>query len=66
MTDIGVTGGGSGRHMVYSAGRQDHTMPAEDMIEHIVDLVETKVAAIEADKAQTEAEAAKLLDPAAH
>lgn len=52
--------------MVYSAGRQDHTMPAEDMIEHIVDLVETKVAAIEADKAQTEAEAAKLLDPAAH
>ncbi|GAP24251.1 4-hydroxy-3-methylbut-2-en-1-yl diphosphate synthase [Gluconobacter frateurii NBRC 101659] len=70
MTDIGVTGGGSGRHMVYSAGRQDHTMPAEDMIEHIVDLVETKVAAIEADKAQTEAaaaaEAAKQMDPASH
>ncbi|WP_428375031.1 flavodoxin-dependent (E)-4-hydroxy-3-methylbut-2-enyl-diphosphate synthase [Lichenicoccus sp.] len=49
MTDIGVTGGGSGRHMVYAAGRQDHTMPAEAMVEHIVDLVEAKAKLIQAE-----------------
>ena len=49
MTDIGVTGGGSGRHMVYSAGRQDHTMPADQMIEHIVELVEQKAAEFQAE-----------------
>ena len=26
MTDIGVTGGGGGRHMVYAAGKTDHTI----------------------------------------
>jgi (E)-4-hydroxy-3-methylbut-2-enyl-diphosphate synthase len=51
MTDIGVTGGGNGRHMVYAAGRTDHTMGGGDMIAHIVELVERKAAAIEAEKA---------------
>jgi (E)-4-hydroxy-3-methylbut-2-enyl-diphosphate synthase len=51
MTDIGVTGGGGGRHMVYAAGRTDHTMPGEGMVEHIVGLVERKVAAIQAEQA---------------
>jgi (E)-4-hydroxy-3-methylbut-2-enyl-diphosphate synthase len=51
MTDIGVTGGGSGRHMVYAAGKTDHTMPADGMVEHIVELVERKVAAIQAEQA---------------
>ena len=44
MTDLGVTGGGDGKHMVYAAGRQDHRMNAEGMVDHIVDLVEAKVA----------------------
>lgn len=48
MTDLGVTGGGQGHHMVYSSGKQDHRMPADNMIEHIVDLVEKRVAEIEA------------------
>jgi len=48
MTDIGLTGGGSGRHMVYAAGKTDHTIGAEGMIDHIVGLVEAKVAAIKA------------------
>src|SRR6202140_1503275 len=52
MTDIGVTGGGNGRHMVYAAGRTDHTMDGADMIEHIIELVERKAAALEAEKAQ--------------
>ena len=51
MTDIGVTGGGNGRHMVYAAGKTDHTIDGGDMVEHIVGLVETKVAQIEAEKA---------------
>jgi (E)-4-hydroxy-3-methylbut-2-enyl-diphosphate synthase len=46
MTDLGVTGGGAGRHMVYSAGRQDHPVEGARMIDHIVELVEAKVAAI--------------------
>jgi (E)-4-hydroxy-3-methylbut-2-enyl-diphosphate synthase len=44
MTDLGVTGGGSGRHMVYAAGKTDHTIDGERMIEHIVELVEAKAA----------------------
>jgi (E)-4-hydroxy-3-methylbut-2-enyl-diphosphate synthase len=50
MTDLGVTGGGAGRHMVYAAGKTDHTIEAGDMIEHIVELVEKKAAALEAEK----------------
>nr|WP_321983024.1 flavodoxin-dependent (E)-4-hydroxy-3-methylbut-2-enyl-diphosphate synthase [uncultured Lichenicoccus sp.] len=60
MTDIGVTGGGSGRHMVYAAGKQDHTMPAEAMIEHVVELVEAKAKII-----QAEMDAAKAAEAAA-
>src|ERR1700678_2793194 len=52
MTDLGVTGGGSGRHMVYGAGKTDHTVEGASMIDHIVELVERKVEAI---KAHTEA-----------
>jgi (E)-4-hydroxy-3-methylbut-2-enyl-diphosphate synthase len=51
MTDIGLTGGGSGRHMVYAAGRTDHTIDGGDMVEHIVALVERKAEALEAEKA---------------
>lgn len=59
MTDLGVTGGGSGRHMVYSAGKQDHTTADGDMVEHVIELVEKKVAEIQAAEAvQKAAEAA--------
>ena len=51
MTDIGVTGGGAGRHMVYNAGKTDHTIDAGDMVNHIVDLVLAKAEAIEAELA---------------
>ncbi len=51
MTDIGVTGGGNNRHMVYAAGKTSHTMDGTDMVEHIIALVEKKAAAIEAEKA---------------
>ena len=50
MTDIGFTGGGAGSGMVYLAGKQVHKLGNAAMIEHIVELVETRAAAIEADK----------------
>ncbi|MGH7121946.1 MAG: flavodoxin-dependent (E)-4-hydroxy-3-methylbut-2-enyl-diphosphate synthase [Acetobacteraceae bacterium] len=54
MTDLGVTGGGAGRHMIYHAGKTDHTIPAERMVDHIVELVEAKVAELNQQKAATE------------
>src|SRR5215468_3102510 len=50
-TDIGITGGGAGKHMVYLSGVTDHHVEDADMIEHIVKLVEAKAAEIEADDA---------------
>ena len=41
-TDIGITGGGNGKHMVYLSGLTDHHVQDADMIEHIVRLVEAK------------------------
>jgi (E)-4-hydroxy-3-methylbut-2-enyl-diphosphate synthase len=47
-TDIGITGGGNGTHMVYLSGVTDHHVKDADMIEHIVKLVEAKAAELEA------------------
>jgi (E)-4-hydroxy-3-methylbut-2-enyl-diphosphate synthase len=49
MTDIGVTGGGNGRHMIYSAGKTDHTIDGASMVDHIVELVEAKAASLKAE-----------------
>ncbi len=50
-TDIGITGGGNGTHMVYLSGITDHHVKDGDMIDHIVRLVEQKAAEIEASEA---------------
>ncbi len=52
MTDIGFTGGGAGHGMVYLAGSQSHKMSNEEMVDHIVQLVE--------DRAETLAEQAEV------
>jgi (E)-4-hydroxy-3-methylbut-2-enyl-diphosphate synthase len=54
-TDIGVTGGGNGKHMIYLSGVTDHTVQDEGMIDHVVRLVEAKAAEIEAANAAAEA-----------
>ncbi|HEY1721362.1 MAG TPA: flavodoxin-dependent (E)-4-hydroxy-3-methylbut-2-enyl-diphosphate synthase [Magnetospirillaceae bacterium] len=54
-TELGLTGGGNGSHMMYVSGKPDHKVNEADMIDHIVDLVEKRAAAIEAAKAQAEA-----------
>ncbi|ATQ41604.1 flavodoxin-dependent (E)-4-hydroxy-3-methylbut-2-enyl-diphosphate synthase [Caulobacter mirabilis] len=51
MTDLGFTGGGKGSGMVYVSGRPDHKMDNDQMIDHIVGLVEARAAEIEAAKA---------------
>jgi (E)-4-hydroxy-3-methylbut-2-enyl-diphosphate synthase len=50
-TDIGITGGGNGTHMVYLSGVTDHHVRDADMIDHIVRLVEQKAAELEATAA---------------
>jgi (E)-4-hydroxy-3-methylbut-2-enyl-diphosphate synthase len=60
-TDIGITGGGNGKHMVYLSGITDHHVQDEGMVDHIVRLVEAKAAEIEAANAAAEP---KVLDAA--
>jgi (E)-4-hydroxy-3-methylbut-2-enyl-diphosphate synthase len=57
-TDIGITGGGNGKHMVYLSGVTDHHIGDATLVDHIVKLVEAKAAEIEAattDAGQAEA-----------
>jgi (E)-4-hydroxy-3-methylbut-2-enyl-diphosphate synthase len=50
-TDIGITGGGNGTHMVYIAGQPDHRLKSKDVVDHMVELIEEKAAQIEAERA---------------
>lgn len=52
-TDIGITGGGNGKHMVYLSGVTDHHVEDADMIAHVVKLVEAKAAEIDAGRSQS-------------
>ena len=47
-TDIGLTGGGRGTHQIYISGMADHRLSHDDIVSHVVSLVEDKVAAIKA------------------
>ena len=50
-TDIGFTGGGKGTHQVYISGLPHHRLKDEDIVDHLVRLVENKAAEIEAETA---------------
>ena len=56
MTDVGFTGGGAGNGMVYWAGKQDHRINNDDMVDHIVELVEKRAKEIDAEKVKVPAE----------
>jgi (E)-4-hydroxy-3-methylbut-2-enyl-diphosphate synthase len=58
-TDIGLTGGGNGRHMIYLSGVTDHHVTDERIIDHVVDLVEKKAAEIEVANAEAALRAAE-------
>lgn len=51
MTDIGLTGGGRGTHQIYLSGQSAHRLQNEDIVSHLVRLVEDRAAQIEKDKA---------------
>ncbi|MCP5381252.1 MAG: flavodoxin-dependent (E)-4-hydroxy-3-methylbut-2-enyl-diphosphate synthase [Kordiimonadaceae bacterium] len=51
-TDIGLTGGGNGNHMVYLNGVTDHKIDDDGLIDHIVELVEAKAAELEKENSQ--------------
>jgi (E)-4-hydroxy-3-methylbut-2-enyl-diphosphate synthase len=53
FTDVGFTGGGKGAGMVYRAGKPDHKLDNDKMVEHIVELVEARAAELEAEKVKT-------------
>ncbi len=42
-TQIGITGGGGGRHNVYLNGKPDHKVTSEELVDHIVSLIEKEV-----------------------
>ena len=56
MTDIGFTGGGAGNGMIYWAGKQDHRINNDDMVDRIVDLVEKRAEEIDAETVKEPAE----------
>ncbi len=39
-TKIGITGGGGGRHNVYMDGKPNHKISSEELVDHIVNLIE--------------------------
>src|SRR6201997_5606126 len=61
MTDIGFTGGGKGTHQVYLNGAIAHRLKDEDIVDHLVELVEKKAAELEAARRAT---AEPALEPA--
>jgi (E)-4-hydroxy-3-methylbut-2-enyl-diphosphate synthase len=49
-TDIGFTGGGNDTHQVYIAGQPAHRLKDQNIVDHLVKLVEDKAAQIEAQR----------------
>ncbi len=47
-TDIGLTGGGNGTHLIYLSGVADHKIDDARLVDHLVELVDRKVREIEA------------------
>ena len=53
-TDIGLTGGGKDTHQVYISGLAHHRLQNDDIVEHVVSLVEEHVARIESEEDSSE------------
>jgi (E)-4-hydroxy-3-methylbut-2-enyl-diphosphate synthase len=50
FTDLGFTGGGKGSGKMYVSGKPDHNVTNEEMVEHIVEMVEARAAEMRAAK----------------
>jgi (E)-4-hydroxy-3-methylbut-2-enyl-diphosphate synthase len=53
QTDVGLTGGGRGNHMIYISGIADHKIDDGKIVDHVVELVEAKAREISAGDPQT-------------
>ncbi len=53
-TDIGLTGGGKDTHQVYISGLAHHRLQNDDIVEHVVSLVEEHVARLESEEDSAE------------
>jgi (E)-4-hydroxy-3-methylbut-2-enyl-diphosphate synthase len=60
-TDIGLTGGGNGTHQIYVAGLPDHRLQNQDVVDHLVGLIEAKAADMEAENQAVAQQAADNL-----
>ena len=47
LTDIGITGGGKGNHMMYLNGVENEKIKSEEIISKVVSMVEQKAKEIE-------------------
>ena len=56
MTDIGLTGGGNGTHQIYVSGLKDHRLQDQDIVDHLVEMIEAKAEEIKAREAAEAAE----------
>src|SRR5690606_20708924 len=50
-TDVGLTGGGKGTHMIYVAGLPDHKIRDEKLVDHLVSVIERRAAELDAERA---------------
>lgn len=65
QTDVGFTGGGAGSGMVYLAGLSDHKIKNEEIVDHLVGLVEAKAAEIEKAREEEKRAAEEAAQPRA-
>lgn len=49
-TQIGLTGGGNGNHLIYIGGNPDHKVKTDDMIDRMVELIENKAEELEREQ----------------
>ena len=63
-TDIGLTGGGNGTHLIYLSGVADHKINDERLVDHLIELVEQRAHEIEAAKVSMDASATRQGEPA--
>ena len=57
QTDVGLTGGGRGNHMIYISGIADHKIDDDKVVDHVVELVEARAREISAGDPLTDAAA---------
>ncbi|WP_417488269.1 flavodoxin-dependent (E)-4-hydroxy-3-methylbut-2-enyl-diphosphate synthase [Maricaulis sp.] len=62
MTDLGFTGGGAGRGKMYVSGRPDHNVSNEEMVDHIVEMVEARAAEIRASELPPEGDSVEAAE----